>query len=82
MKQHQPTKAMRLTESDRSELRHLRESKPWLWSYGALAEHFGCSRWTATDICKETARNDLDAAMTTFAALACQVQEAAIKEAA
>lgn len=50
---HQPTKEMRLTESERAELRKLRNDRPWLWSYGALAEHFGCSRWTATAICKE-----------------------------
>lgn len=44
----------RLPESDRKEMRRMREAKPWLWSYGSLAEHFGCSRWTAMSICKQS----------------------------
>lgn len=44
-----------LPESDRAEMRQMREEKPWLWSYQALAEHFGCSRWTAMSICKSAA---------------------------
>jgi hypothetical protein len=43
-----------LPEPGREEMRQLREAKPWLWSYGSLAEHFGCSRWTAMNICKQS----------------------------
>ena len=46
----------RLPESDREEMRQLREAKPWLWSYGSLAEHFGCSKWTAMYICNKQIR--------------------------
>ena len=72
---HQPTKSVRLTESDRAELRKLRTDRPWLWSYGALAEHFGCSRWTATAICKDAARSDLENAQATYAALAEEIRK-------
>ena len=41
---------------DRKELRQLREAKPWLWSYEALAEHFGTTRWTAMNIVKNRTR--------------------------
>lgn len=41
-----------LPESDRVEMRQMRHSKPWLWSYAALAEHFGTSTTTAMRICK------------------------------
>lgn len=53
MKLNRPS---RLPESDRVEMRQMREAKPWLWSYAALAEHFGCSRWTAMNICKKEIR--------------------------
>lgn len=43
----------RLPPEDRKELRQLREAKPWLWSYEALAQHFGTTRWTAMFICKK-----------------------------
>ena len=45
-----------LPESDRVEMRQMREERPWLWSYAALAEYFGCSRWTAMSICKQEIR--------------------------
>lgn len=45
-----------LPESDRVEMRKMREAKPWLWSYAALAEHFGTTRWTAMNICKLSAK--------------------------
>lgn len=40
----------RLSDADVKEMRLLRETKPWLWSYRALAEHFGCGESTARDI--------------------------------
>lgn len=42
----------RLPESDRAEMRKMRDAKPWLWSYEALAQHFGTTRWTAMNVCK------------------------------
>lgn len=47
---------LKLPDADRAELRRMREEKQWLWSYAALAEHFGCSRWTAMNICKKEIR--------------------------
>lgn len=44
---------LKLPDPDRAEMRQMREAKPWLWSYQALAEHFGTSRWTAMSICKK-----------------------------
>ena len=40
----------KLTPAQVKEMRQLRESKPWLWSYRALADHFGCGESTARDI--------------------------------
>lgn len=40
----------KLPDADVKEMRKLRGSKPWLWSYRALAEHFGCGQSTARDI--------------------------------
>lgn len=40
----------KLTDADVKEMRQLRQTKPWLWSYRALAEYFGCGQSTARDI--------------------------------
>lgn len=40
----------KLSDSDVAEMRRLRHEKPWLWSYRALAEYFGCGQSTARDI--------------------------------
>lgn len=40
----------RLSDADVKEMRLLRETKPWLWSYRALAERFGCGQSTVRDI--------------------------------
>jgi hypothetical protein len=47
------TRKSSLPESDRAEMRKLRTERPWLWSYAALAEFFGTTRWTAMNICKQ-----------------------------
>lgn len=68
----------KLSDADVLEMRQLRESKPWLWSYKSLAEHVGCGESTARDIVKyrtrrNAARADLDAAIPCFAALAKEI---------
>lgn len=40
----------KLSDEDVREMRRLRESKPWLWSYRSLAQHMGCGESTARDI--------------------------------
>ena len=40
----------KLSDWDVMEIRKLREAKPWLWSYRALAECFCCSESTVRDI--------------------------------
>ena len=40
----------KLSDADVLEMRELRETKPWLWSYGALAKHFGCGESTVRDV--------------------------------
>jgi|WetSurMetagenome_2_1015567.scaffolds.fasta_scaffold663116_2 hypothetical protein len=40
----------RLSESDVADMRAKRSERPWLWSYRALAEWFGCGQSTARDI--------------------------------
>ena len=48
----------RLTDAQVIDMRHKRESKPWLWSYRALADFFGCGESTARDIvCRYTRFN-------------------------
>jgi hypothetical protein len=46
-----------LSDAEVEEMRTLREYAPWLWSYGALADHFGCSESTARDIVTYRTRN-------------------------
>lgn len=41
---------VKLSDADVLEMRRLRESKPWLWSYRALADYLGCGLSTARDI--------------------------------
>ena len=48
----------RLTDDEVKEMRRLRESRPDMWSYGALADHFGCSPSTVRDIVKYYTRYD------------------------
>lgn len=45
----------KLPATDRAEMRKLRDAKPWLWSFEALAQHFGTTKWTAMKICKQDA---------------------------
>lgn len=40
----------KLSDEDVKEMRKLRESRPDLWSYSALAEHFGCGCSTVRDL--------------------------------
>lgn len=53
---------LKLPDPDRAEMRRMREAKPWLWSYAALGEQFGCSRWTAMSICKKEIKQQEKAA--------------------
>lgn len=46
----------KLSDSDVIEMRQMREAKPWLWSYTALAEYFGCGTSTVRDIVKQKTR--------------------------
>lgn len=39
-----------LTDEQVKQMRELREMRPDLWSYGALAEKFGCPASTVRDI--------------------------------
>jgi hypothetical protein len=42
----------KLSDADVSEMRRLRESRPYIWSYAALADKFGCGQSTVRDIVK------------------------------
>ena len=52
---HQKAK---LPDADVREMRRLREERPWLWSYRALADEFGCGQSTARDIVNYQTRGD------------------------
>ena len=70
----------KLSDADVLEMRRLRESKPWLWSYRSLAEYVGCGNSTARDIVtyrtrRNAARADLDSAIPCFAALAGEIND-------
>lgn len=41
----------KLSDEDVDEMRKKREEQPWLWSYQALADEYGCGVSTARDIC-------------------------------
>lgn len=40
----------KLSDEDVLDMREKRETRPWLWSYHALAKHFGCGMSTVRDI--------------------------------
>jgi hypothetical protein len=40
----------RLSDSEVADMRAKRSERPWLWSYRALAEWFGCGQSTVRDI--------------------------------
>lgn len=60
----------KLTDVDVLEMRRLRESRPWLWSYRALADYLGCGQSTARDIVTYRTRRDIENAEICFSAMA------------